>query len=78
MGSRTQNEKKFGQWDELPGGGRCYRLAVTGRLGWRACYFKEVDASETTVRFWQEVYDDRGQLAEIHEKFPLDKGHRKV
>ena len=59
-------------------GGRCDRLAVTGRLGWRACYCKEVDASEATVRFWQEVYDERDQLAEIHEKFPLDKGHRRV
>jgi hypothetical protein len=37
-----------------------------------------VDASETTVRFWQEIYDDTGRLVETHEKFPVDKGHRKV
>jgi hypothetical protein len=37
-----------------------------------------VDAAEATVRFWQEIYDDRGKLAEIHEKFPVDKGHQKV
>ncbi|MCP9441168.1 MAG: hypothetical protein NNA20_01115, partial [Nitrospira sp.] len=75
---RAQNEKKFGQWTELPDGGRRYWLEVTGRLGWCARYVKEVDANETTVRFWQEIYDDHGQLVEIHEKFPVDKGHQKV
>jgi hypothetical protein len=78
MSTRGQNEKKFGSWDELPGGGRRYWLEVRGRLGWRARYLKEVDASERTVRFRQEVYDSAGKLAEIHEKFPVDKGHRKV
>ena len=48
MSTRSQNEKKFSQWDELPGGGRRYRL------------------------------DDQGKLVETHEKFPVDKGHRKV
>jgi hypothetical protein len=51
MSPRAQNEKKFGLWDELPGGGRRYRLEVTGRLGWRARYLREVDAQETTLRF---------------------------
>ena len=78
MSTRIQNEKKFGRWDELSGGGRRYRLNVAGRLGWRARYLKEVDANEITVRFWQEIYDERGKLAEIHEKFPVDKGHRKA
>jgi hypothetical protein len=78
MSTRIQNEKKFGQWDELSGGGRRSRLEVPGRLGWRARYLKEVDANETAVRFWQEVYDDTGKLVEIHEKFPVDKGHQKV
>jgi len=77
MSTRVQNEKKFGYWDELPGGGRRYRLDVTGRLGWLARYLKEVDASETTLRFWQEIYDDKGKLVESHEKFPVDKGHKK-
>ena len=57
MNTRAQNEKKFGHWDELPGGGRRYWLDVTGRLGWRARYLKEVDAQEITLRFWQEIYD---------------------
>lgn len=78
MSSRPQNERKFGRWEELPGGGRRYRLEVAGRLGWQAIYFKEVSANESTMRFWQEIYDDSGKLVEIHEKFPVDKGHRKV
>ena len=41
----------------MPGGGRRYRLDVPGKLGWLARYLKEVDASETAVRFWQEIYD---------------------
>ena len=51
MSARAQNERKFGQWDELPGGGRRYRLDVPGRLGWLARYLKEVDANETALRF---------------------------
>ena len=62
---------------ELAGGGRRYRLDVPGRR-LAARYLKEVDAKESTVRFWQEIYDDRGKLVETHEKFPVDKGHQKV
>ena len=32
----------------------------------------------STLRFWQEVYDDKNVLREIHEKFPVDLGHRKL
>ena len=78
MSTRTQNEKKFGNWEELPGGGRRYCLEVSGRSGWLARYLKEVDAQETTLKFWQEIYDDQRRLVEIHEKYPLDKGHQKV
>ena len=78
MSTRSQNEKKFGRWEELPGGGRRYWLDVSGRLGWRARYLKEVKTNESTVRFWQEIYDGQGKLVEIHEKFPLDKGHQKA
>ena len=78
MGTREQNEKKFGAWSEMPGGGRLYRLEIAGRFGWRACYFKEVDSNEITVRFWQEIYDDQDTIVEIHEKYPVDKGHRKL
>lgn len=78
MSARTQNEKKFGQWEELPEGGRRYWVDVRGRHGWRARYLKVVDAQEITLRFWQEIYDDQGNLVEIHEKYPVDKGHRKA
>jgi hypothetical protein len=78
MGTRSQNEQKFGSWESLPGGGRRYWLDVSGRLGWRARYIKEVDAEEVTRRFWQEIYDDQDRLVEIHEKYPVDRGHQKV
>lgn len=78
MSKRSQNEKKFGRWDELPGGGRRYYLDVQGRLGWMARYLKEVDAEENTVRFWQEIRDQAGELMETHHKFPVDKGHKKA
>ena len=77
MSSRAQNEKKFGTWADLPNGGRRYWLDIAGRLGWRARYFKQVDTQENTVRFWQEIYDGQGKLVEIHEKYPVDKGHQK-
>ena len=78
MSTRAQNEKKFGNWEDLPGGGRRYWLDVLGRQGWRARYLKEVDANESTLRFWQEIYDEQGKLAEIHDKYPVDKGHQKA
>ena len=78
MSTRKRNEQKFGAWDNLPNGGRLYQLEVTGRSGWRARYCKEVNARETTLRFWQEIYDGKGRLVEKHEKYPVDKGHQKV
>ena len=74
---RSKNEKKFGVWEDLPEGGRMYSYAVHGHHGWTARYVKEVDASELTVRFWQEIYDKSGQLVEVHEKYPVDRGHNK-
>ena len=78
MATREQNERKFGQWRDLPSGGRRYWLDVQGHHGWRARYLKEADAAETTLRFWQEIYDEAGVLVETHHKFPIDEGHRKV
>ena len=78
MGTRTQNEQKFGGWEDLTDGGRRYWLDVPGRLGWRARYVKQVDHEERTLRFWQEIYDNDGKLVEVHEKYPVDKGHQKV
>jgi len=78
MSTRDQNEAKFRRWVDLDDGGRRYWLDVLGKAGWRARYIKEVDRNENTVRFWQEIYDDAGKLVECHEKYPVDKGHRKV
>ena len=78
MSTRPQNERKFGSWEELPNGGRRYWFEVAGRRGWKARYVKEVDADENTVRFWQQIYNDQGKLVEIHEKYPVDKGHQQV
>ena len=78
MSTRKQNEKKFGRWEKQRDGGRLYWLEIVGRHGWRARYLKETDGAETTLRFWQEIYDEEGKLAEIHEKYPVDKGHQKA
>ncbi|RMD86089.1 MAG: hypothetical protein D6813_15420 [Calditrichaeota bacterium] len=75
---RRQNEKKFGNWEELPDGGRRYYLEVSGKKGWKARYVKEVDKNEKTMRFYQEIYNADGELVEIHEKYPEDKGHISV
>jgi len=75
---RRENERKFGKWDEMPYGGRRYFYEVQGRHGWKARYVKEVDASEKTVKFYQEIYDENGRMIEIHAKYPVDKGHAGV
>jgi hypothetical protein len=75
---RKQNEKEFDQWSEKDEGGRIYSFEISGKLGWKAKYLKEVDANENTIRFWQEIYDESNVLKEIHEKYPIDKGHQKL
>jgi hypothetical protein len=75
---RCANERKFGSWTDLPTGGRCYFLEVPGLHGWTARYVKEVDVEELTIRFLQEIYDENRLLVEVHEKYPVDKGHTRV
>ena len=75
---RKKNQRKFGNWVELPDGGRRYMYDVVGHHGWTARYVKEVDEAERTVKFYQEIYDENGRLVEIHEKFPVDKGHQTI
>jgi hypothetical protein len=41
-------------------------------------YIKEVDANERTLRFAQEIYDSTGRLVAVHEKFPVDSGHKQL
>lgn len=78
MATRSQNEKLFVRWQELPDGGRLYLKDISGRSGGSARYLKQVDASEKTIRFWQEIYDRDGRLVARHEKFPFDSGHQSV
>jgi len=75
---RRQNEHKFGEWEEMPDGGRRYSYEVAGRRGWKARYVKEVDAREETIRFYQEIYNPEDVVVEYHQKFPVDTGHRRT
>lgn len=75
---RRQNEKKFRKWQDLPKGGRKYWFEVKGKFGYWAKYVKEVDEREETTKFYQEIFDEKDNLIEIHEKFPIDKGHKKI
>lgn len=77
-GKRQANERKFGQWEEFPNGGRRFWYDMRNRSGWRARYVKEVDSLERTTRFAQEIYDAENRLTEVHEKYPVDLGHRRV
>ncbi len=75
---RKKNERKFTRWNELPDGLRQYERDVAGRNGWLARYVKIVDADEVTLKFYQEIYNENGKLIELHEKFPIDMGHKKL
>ena len=78
MTNRVQNQRKFTNWLDVASGGRIYWIDVPGKMNWRARYLKEVDANEQTLRFWQEIYDADGSLVEIHEKYPIDRGHTHI
>lgn len=75
---QQQNEKKFGSWEELSAGGRRYWYEVDGRYGWTARYVKEVDANEVVRRFYQEIYNNYGELVEVHWKYPVDREHQGI
>ena len=75
---RQENEKKFPGFNESPDGSRTYWFELKGKLGWKARYVKIVDTYETTLSFRQEIYDENDNLVEIHEKYPIDKGHIKI
>jgi hypothetical protein len=76
MASRKQNERDYPFWEDLPNGGRRYwRERPGGDFGF-CRYVKTVDENETTLSFIQQVYDDDGNLIEIHQKYPADTGHQ--
>ncbi|MEO7293247.1 MAG: hypothetical protein ABIW34_09105 [Ginsengibacter sp.] len=75
---RQKNETEFESWIDKEDGGRIYSFEIAGKLGWKAKYLKEVDSEEVTIKFWQEIYNQNNILKEIHEKYPVDKGHKKL
>lgn len=54
MGTRRQNERKFGNWTELPSGGREYWRDVLGAVTGKARYVKIVDLNESARPLRQE------------------------
>ena len=78
LSKRTKNEQEFEYWEDLSDKGRKYWFDVVGKSGGFARYIKCVDANEVTTSFTQEIYDNYGMLKEIHEKYPVDKGHKKL
>ena len=75
---RVENERKFSYWKKLSNGGRKYWYEITGKSGYKARYVKEVNEKEETMKFYQEIYDNNGNLIEIHKKFPVDLGHQPI
>jgi len=75
---RQQNERDFTDWIDIENGGRKYWFEIIGRKGGRARYIKVADANEATISFVQEIYDANNRLIEIHEKYPVDKRHKKL
>lgn len=78
MATREQNEKRFKNWEELPGGGRRYWSDRRGLVSGYQRMVKVVDANEVTQQVIQEIYDDDGLLIERHQKYPVDTGHAKL
>jgi hypothetical protein len=78
MSTRRANEKRYKQWTETDTGGRIYVRKVLGQYRWYALYIKEVDSKEDIIHFRQEIYDEQDILVEVHEKYPIDKGHQKA
>ncbi|MEO8167611.1 MAG: hypothetical protein ABI623_05135 [bacterium] len=78
MATRAENEFTFGYWTDHPDGTRTYWYEVKGKVKGVARYVKLVDAGEQTLSFRQEIYDDTGRLVEIHDKYPVDKGHTRL
>ncbi len=72
---RRANEKKYMKWVDYQNGYRIYYLDVLGHNGSKARYVKEVDENDITLKFYQEIYNEMGILVEIHEKYPINKGH---
>jgi hypothetical protein len=77
-GKRERHEQRFPEWEDLENGGRIYSYRHKGSNNYTVRYVKVVDEREQTVSFYQELYDNTGKLIEIHQKYPVDTGHKKV
>ncbi len=78
MSSREQNERRFKQWDDLPGGRRRYWMDRRGASSGFQRMIKVVDSDEITLQVVQEIYNDDNVLIERHQKYPIDTGHEKL
>lgn len=78
MATRYANERKYKKWKETENGKRVYERKVEGKHNWYAIYYKEVDATENSLRIWQEIFNEQNELVEIHHKFSVDTGHQKI
>ncbi|MDI9313042.1 MAG: hypothetical protein QM535_22720 [Limnohabitans sp.] len=74
---RRQNEKEYQNWSEITNGGRLYwkEVAAGDKSGRVSRYEKTVDCDEITISFIQKILDVNRNAIEIHEKYPINKGH---
>ena len=77
MNKRTKNEIEYQTWEVTESGGRLYQKSILAadKSGKTARYEKLVDKEDKTIFFTQKIFDKQGDLIEIHEKYPVDKGH---
>ncbi len=57
---------------------RKYWFDVMGKVSGFARYTKVVNEEEVTISFLQEIYDNEGKVTQVHDKYPIDKGHKKI
>ena len=77
MASRAQNERNSTLGKTCRTADGVMFVTSSDALG-DARYIKEVDADEKATRFAQEIYDPAGRLTAVHEKFPVDLGHKQM
>jgi hypothetical protein len=73
---QLEREQKYLFYTQFRSGSRTYYTAKElGRVSGSSRYALHVDASENVVWFRQEIFDDAGNLVEVHVKRPVDTGH---
>jgi len=75
---RKDNERKFKDWTKDGKGGRIYKMKLSGKFGWYAIYEKNVGEDVNTILFIQNIYDENDTLGEVHHKYPVDTGYKKL